>query len=272
MCVFIAEKKALWLELKVKESTSGHGSVPPEIYANKTAMSELYRILKKKPKIILNHYTKSTLKKLGEIEGGFRGFVLKNIVLFKPFVAAKLRSDPLVMSTLSNTITLTRINNPEGSTNQIAQETFADLDCRLLPGYSSKKFIADLNKNIKKKNTKIEIINQSKEADSSPLGDYYYKFADALKKVYPNSKVIPILFPAVTDNNHFRSHGIPTYGINPVCLSKDLLKTIHNVNERISVENVEDGIMVYYDFLESMSKNKPELASGKTEGSGNTVK
>lgn len=272
MCVSVAEKKALWLEIKVKEKTSGHGSVPPLVYANKTAMIELSHILKKKPKIVLNDYTISTMKELGDIEGGLRGFVLKNIVLFKPFVASKLRKDPLVMSTLSNTLTLTRIRNPEGSTNQIAQETFAELDCRLLPGYSTKKFIGKLDKKIRKKNTTIEIINQSHEADASPVGKYYYNLAEALKKVYPDCSVVPILFPAVTDNNHFRSHGIPTYGINPVCLNKDLLKTIHNVNERISVENLEDGIMVYYNVLDVMSRNRAELASGKPEASGGTVK
>ena len=273
MCVSVAEKKALWLEMKVKERTSGHGSVPPLIYANKTAMTELNKILRKKPKIILNHYTISTLKQLGEVEGGLRGFILKNAKLFKPLIAAKIRKNPLIMSTLSNTITLTRINNPAGgSTNQIAQETFADLDCRLLPGYSSKKFIDELNKKIKKKNTTISIINQSREAEASPEGEKYQLLVDALKKVYPNSSVVPILFPAVTDNNHFRSHGIPTYGINPVCLSMDLLKTIHNVNERISIANVEDGIMVYYNILREMSHNKAEIVSNEQGGENGVVK
>ncbi len=264
MCVSIAEKKALWLELKVKVNTSGHGSVPPLVYANKTAMIELNRILKGKPKIILNRYTVATLHELGNLEGGLRGFILKNIKIFKPFVAGNLRNDPLIMSTLSNTITLTQINNPQGSTNQIAQETFADLDCRLLPGYSTKKFMDNLNSKIKKKTSTLEIINQSREADASPLGPYYNQLAEALKKVYPESDVVPILFPAVTDNNHFRSHGIPTYGIAPVCLTKDLLKTVHNVNERISIENLEDGILVYYNILQEMSRNKMDLASRKT--------
>lgn len=273
MCVSVSEKKALWLEIKVKERSSGHGSVPPLIYANKTAMTELNKILKKKPKIVLNHYTMSTLKQLGDIEGGLRGFILKNARIFKPFIAARLRKNPLIMSTLSNTITLTRINNPAGgSTNQIAQETFADLDCRLLPGYSSKKFIDNLNKKIKKKNTTISIINQSREAEASPEGEYYMQLAEALEKVYPNSSVVPILFPAVTDNNYFRSHGIPTYGINPVCLSMDLLKTIHNVNERISIENLDDGITVYYNILREMSHNKAELVSTGQGGGNGSVK
>ena len=201
MCISIAEKKALWLELEVRDLTSGHGSVPPFVYANKTAMIELNRILGEKPKIILNDYTLQTLKSLGSVESGLRGYVFRHIKLFKPLVAGKLKKDPLVMSAVSNTITLTNINNPAGSTNQIAQQTTATLDCRLLPGYPAHKFLAEIRKKINHKNTTIEVINQSQEAQASPLNKYYYRLSDALKKVYPDCDVIPILFPAVTDNN-----------------------------------------------------------------------
>jgi acetylornithine deacetylase/succinyl-diaminopimelate desuccinylase-like protein len=263
MCVSIAEKKALWVELVVKDPSSGHGSVPPMMYSNKIALMELNRILGKKPKIILDDYNLASLKELGRIEGGIRGFVLKNARFFKPLIAAKLRKDPLVLSTLTNTITLTQIGNPSGATNQIAQETVAELDCRLLPGYSTQDFLNNLNKKIRHKNTTIRVINQSQEAPASPMNDHYRRLADALKNEYPDSEVVPVLFPAVTDNNQFRKHGVPTYGINPVCLSKDLLKTIHNINERIPVTAIDHGASVYYHLLESINGEVTDLLTHK---------
>ena len=52
----------------------------------------------------------------------------------------------------------------------------------------------------------------------------------------------------------------------------DLLKTIHNVNERISIANVEDGIMVYYNILKEMSHNKAEIVSNEQGGENGVVK
>jgi carboxypeptidase PM20D1 len=265
MTISVADKKALWLKLKVKESSSGHGSVPPLVYANKTAMRELDRILSAKPKIILNDYTRAMLHELAEIEGGLEGFVLKNITIFKPFIAGKLRKNPLILSAISNTITLTNINNPRGSANQIAQEAIADLDCRLLPGYSTERFLSEIKRKINHKNTTIEIKDQSQEAPASKINEYYLWMEKALKDVYPDCEILPVVFPAETDNNYFRNQGIPTYGINPVCMKKELLETIHNINERISIKNLEDGISVYLHLLNESNPHQLNILSQKSE-------
>ncbi|HLF33337.1 MAG TPA: M20/M25/M40 family metallo-hydrolase, partial [Cyclobacteriaceae bacterium] len=202
---------------------------------------------------------------LAGIEGGIRGFMLKNISVLKPFISGKLRKDPLVMSTLSNTVTLTNIFNPAGSANQIAQETTASLDCRLLPGFPVQKFLSKIRKSASNENATVRIIHQSQDAGPSELKDHYYRLSESLKKAYPECEIIPILFPATTDNNYFRKYDIPTYGINPVCFDKEILKTIHNEDERISIDNLEKGIMVYYDILQSALKDQMNLLTRKAD-------
>jgi acetylornithine deacetylase/succinyl-diaminopimelate desuccinylase-like protein len=60
---------------------------------------------------------------------------------------------------------------------------------------------------------------------------------------------VPALFPAYSDNTFFRNMGVPVYGINPVYLSLEELKSVHNFNERISIDELEKGRLVYLTFL-----------------------
>jgi acetylornithine deacetylase/succinyl-diaminopimelate desuccinylase-like protein len=61
-----------------------------------------------------------------------------------------------------------------------------------------------------------------------------------------------VLFPATTDNNYFRNAGVPVYGIIPAVLGEELMKAIHNYNERIPVESLVKGTEVYIRFLEKL--------------------
>jgi len=83
--------------------------------------------------------------------------------------------------------------------------------------------------------------------------DRYYTYMEmAINKVYPGSGVIPILAPASNDNNYFRSHNIPVYGILPVFMPVHLLETIHNVDERLPVEALENGVAVYRELINAI--------------------
>ena len=54
--------------------------------------------------------------------------------------------------------------------------------------------------------------------------------------------VVPSVIPGFTDSHYFRERGIGSYGFLPFVLSEDDERTVHGVNERISVENLRDGI------------------------------
>lgn len=67
---------------------------------------------------------------------------------------------------------------------------------------------------------------------------------------------MPILFPATNDNNYFRNKSIPTYGIIPVILSVEAMESVHNRNERISIENLKKGIKVFQEFIRKVNQAK----------------
>lgn len=246
-----AEKSSLWLRLEVKNKTHGHGSVPPDLYANKRLLKSLIDLLDQRKEIKFSKLSRKMFKDLGRLEGGFKGFVIKHINwdIFWPFVKKYFREGEIFSVLVSNTFVITEIGTiNHKASNQIATGAYAVLDCRLLPGTDIKKFIRRVQFAVGMK-VDISIISQSPNSMPSETTEAFEQIQQALEKVYPGSFSTPILFPASTDNNYFRLAGIPTYGIIPCVFSRPALEGIHGSNEFITLDNLKKGTQVYLEFL-----------------------
>lgn len=252
--ICVAAKRSLWLELTLNVMTSGHGSVPPVNYSTQQTINALERVL------TINRYrplqyTKPAIRmfrEVGEIEGGFRGFAFKNISFFSPLVAPQLKKHEAIYSIISNTITITCLYTTPGAPNVIPHQTKAILDCRLLPEVKTSDFLTKLKKWLMNDSIRIQILSEGIEAPSTVPDHFFYRLKNAIKKIYPDSEVISLIVPASNDNNFFRAKGIPTYGIFPAFLSAELMSSIHNVNERIPIQSIENGIKIYEDLIHSI--------------------
>ncbi len=243
-------KRRLFLKLTLNLTSSGHGSVPPKSYASKELVYAVNKLVQKKSIITYLESNRLMLRELGRLEGGIRGFALRNNRLFRPLITKSIKKDELIVSLFVNTITLTGINTPEGNTNQIPQSISAILDCRLLPTVKTEDFIADVLKTINNDNIELEILFEDVYADPTKICDNYFKIKRSIQKVYPTAKVIQVLIPASDDNTYFRAVGVPTYGILPVFLDMKYILTIHNTDERIPIQTLEEGIEVYYYLID----------------------
>ena len=250
--ISVNDKRAVWLSLNLHHETSGHGAVPPDQYANMLMINALNNIVSIRPPVKFNDETKEMLRALGKLEGGMKRCIMGSPGLFKPIIAASLRKDPLMLSAVTNTVTVTRVINPETEINQIPQDISALLDCRLLPETGTEDFLDHLRRKMGNNNIDIEIVEETSNAPTTERGEYYRMLADAIISTYEGAAVVPILFPATTDNNFFRAQGIPVLGTIPVCLTQDLLETIHNYNERIPVEALVKGTETYRRFIEKL--------------------
>ncbi len=63
-------------------------------------------------------------------------------------------------------------------------------------------------------------------------------------QLWPGVPVVPLLQPGATDGEFLNAAGIPTYGIEPLFLGRDL-GNIHGLNEYVSVQS----LMECRDFL-----------------------
>jgi len=248
--ISLSEKRALWLRLHLEHESSGHGSVPPPDYASKLMISSLNNLTGLRPEIRFDDMSKLMFRNLGKLEGGLAGFLISHPVLFKPLVAGGLRKNPLIASTVTNTVSITYLSTPECAINQIPQEITAYLDCRLLPGTSTPHFLSYLWQKLDNSQIELSVIEETQGSDPTVPDRFYSLLAESIEEVYPGAGVIPVLFPATSDNNYFRNAGVPVYGVIPVLISQQLLQTIHNYNERIPVEALYFGTEVYRRFLE----------------------
>jgi carboxypeptidase PM20D1 len=252
--ICVASKRTLWLELTLNVKASGHGSVPPVNYSIQQKINALERVITIN-RIRPLQYCEATermFKEVGALEGGVRGFAYKHIKLFSPFVGSKLKQNDAIYSVLSNTITITCLYTTPGAPNVIPNQTKAILDCRLLPDVKTEDFLKKMRIWLMNDSIKIKIISESIPAPTTVPDNFFYKMKKALKKVYADSEVISLIVPASDDNNFFRAKGIPTYGILPIFLDSDLMSSIHNVNERIPIESLENGVKVYENLIHSI--------------------
>ncbi|OFX53052.1 MAG: hypothetical protein A2046_06325 [Bacteroidetes bacterium GWA2_30_7] len=260
--ISVAEKKALWLKLEARNKTYGHGAAPPALYANKHLLRALIKLLDEKRLIKFGKVARQMFREVGKMEGGIKGFVIKHINwdVFWPLVKKYFEEGEIMHILVYNTFVITNIYNTDIVTNKIADKAYATLDCRLLPETNSKKFIKKIE-NVVGPKINVSVIAESPGAEPSEDKTIFFKNMEkALICEYPESKVVPILFPATTDNNYFRQHDIPVYGILPIVFDQELIESVHNINERIKIDDLYRGINVYSVFIQSMTnpEGKPK--------------
>lgn len=254
-CVSVSEKKALWLKLSLHINTSGHGSVPPPLYANKIMTKALNRLLERNEKLVFDETTVAFFKTIGRYEKGTRRLVLKHPRLFKACMKKALKEDPIILSILTNTVTITNINNALLTTNQIAPEVDVLLDCRLLPATDPGEFIEDIRRVLNTEEIRITVLKETPSAPVSERSFFYKQLQKSIEEVYKGSAVLPVLCPAHSDNNFLRRMGIPVYGLTPIQLTHAQLLSFHNNNEHITLSQLQTGTRVYEQLLKNLLEN-----------------
>lgn len=250
--VSVAEKKALWLKIEAHEKKSGHGAVPSELYANKRLLKALIKLLDEKRLIRFGKVSRKMFKELGKLEGGMSGFIIRKINwdILWPFVKKYFKEGELMHILVYNTFVITNLYNQELVTNKVADKAFAILDCRLLPETNSERFLRKIE-NVLGPKIDVTVLNESPGAEPSDYKSIYFENIEkAIIKNYKESSVVPILFPATTDNNYFRVKNIPTYGILPVIFDQELIETVHSYNERIKINDLYKGSAVFTTLID----------------------
>ncbi len=244
-----AQKRGVWFSVSFSNPESGHGSIPRRSYPARQIAIGSASLLSHKQPIILTKPVRDMLREVGKHERGLRKVALRNIGFFRHLIGNTLRADPITNALLTNTITLTGLNTSEASENQVAYSATATFDSRLLPGADMDEFLKSVSKHFNIEHNQITIIGMSPESGISETGVFYRALEDAVYEVFEDVAVAPILFPAHNDNTFFRKHDIPAYGLLPAILPVEIVESIHNVDERMPVNSLYDGINLYKALL-----------------------
>ena len=146
---------------------------------------------------------------------------------------------------------LTNTANPTGlesgkQHNVVPSTVTLKLDCRLLPGFTGRDFLAELE-HFSEEKFEVEIAREAYGYES-PYDTPLFKLIE--KRVLegdPGAIVVPNLTVGFTDAQYLQKLGTICYGFTPIKLPPELNfpKLYHGHNERIPVEGFKWGLDVF---------------------------
>ncbi len=248
---------------------SGHSSVPHDQNPINALSFALSRIAQYKPQhkvldVTAKYFDRmSLLEKTQEVADAMKKVSSRDLneqyLAVEKLTSGKDKESFKANAILRNTATPT-ITNAGIRFNVIPSTAEALVNVRLLPGEDLEKFIAELMKEIGRKDIKIlpEIPKEKREKDApeSPIDNPCFK---AVEKVADeiwgkDALTIPYMSTGATDSRDLRNIGINCYGILPFPLEMDDLARMHGNNERVGVEDFKKGVEFTYKLILAVAK------------------
>jgi len=254
-----AEKAAPGIRL-LAHGTPGHASMPH----NDNAVIKLANTLALlRERCLPIHFT-ATLREC--IEALVRTQPPEAAELFRAVIADESTTDAALSklpitddlrqemaAMVRNTLTPT-VLRAGSQNNVIPSEAEAELDGRILPGWTVPEFLAEVRQ-LLGADPAVEIEPLHRETISFEV-PFQSPLVDAMKAVVeandPGATVIPWLNPASTDAKYAASLGAKVYGFAPVLFegSGDGWQGVHGHDEHVSVRSMHWGTRVLYEVVE----------------------
>lgn len=257
-----AEKGILWFKVKAK-GKPGHGSVPG---VADNAILRINKVVEKlgnyRAKIMLVPTVAQFLSMMAEENKLMKQaltLLLQNPAVGDQILDKLAEKDKAMAEELRAMVRMTiapTIIRGGVKENIIPSECEAVFDCRILPGQSAAETLNEIKGLVKDADLdklEFEIIQSNEPSESSTDTPLYKLIIEVLKEFEPKSSTAPILLTGGTDSRFFRKMGATCYGFQPALSDipyGEILKMIHGVDERISIQNLVFGTSVLYHVLE----------------------
>lgn len=257
-----AEKGILWFKIKAK-GRPGHGSVPGTA---DNAILRMNRVVEKlgnyRAKMAVVPTVKQFLSQITKENKTVQQalmLLLQNPDMGDQILDMLAEKDKAMAEELRASLRMTiapTIIHGGIKENIIPSECEAVFDCRILPGQTPTEAmneIRSLLKDVGLENLEFDTIQANEPSESSANTQLYELIVAVLKKFEPTGSIAPILLTGGTDSRFFRKIGSICYGFQPMRADMpygEILKTVHGIDERISIENLVFGTSVLYDIVE----------------------
>lgn len=246
--VSVAQKVVAQFSLKAT-GKSGHGSIPHGDNAAEKLVRAIHKLLSYQTPMRLTPLVETYLNGIIQAEplDVRRAFETKGKKPERFLQAFSLH--PQIIAMLRDTYTLT-VLKAGNKVNIIPPQAEALFDCRLLPDTDPVDFFGRLQAMIADEGVVLEPLAPVEPSPPSPLENPLYQ---AIEKIAarkdPGVPVVPMLITGATDSRFFRSMGIPCYDFVPFRLKREDLSLVHNVDERLRVENFFFAIEFLYELI-----------------------
>jgi len=248
--IVISEKTGLPLTLTAR-SEPGHGSMPWPDTAPHRLIRALNRLLAaERPLSVLPEVREyfSRLATVLPVHAGV-GYGDLERSLTDPAFRTRFLTNRLYAAMVRTTFAVTMLKGSEKG-NVIPPEASAGIDCRMLAGDDPQEIVTWIRRVIDDDQVEVTIEGEPKAPNLSPPDTELYKaLADALRRRAPGTVVAPEILVAFTDNWVFRRCGLHGYGWSPFVMDEGEWHRVHGNDERLSLENIREGVRCYVDML-----------------------
>jgi acetylornithine deacetylase/succinyl-diaminopimelate desuccinylase-like protein len=243
------EKTPAWLRLTAT-GTPGHGSVPRPNSAVNKLVAALEKLRTWQPPLEVTPPIEQALASQAPFASQPWSGRLANIREFiaRPEARAELAKTPGILALLTNTVSITML---EGSkkVNVIPPVATAEIDCRLLPGWTVDRWIGEVRRIIGDESIKIDVVLNHPWSNSSLDTPLYRAIVAAVKKLEPQAGVAQSISTGFTDSHLFRERGIASYGFGPFAMSDEISVLAHGNDERIPVAAFQNGVRLMWEVV-----------------------
>lgn len=256
MGIQTAERGVCWIRVSA-EGAPGHGSIDRPDGATRRLVRGLAKleILPRRLEVVPE--ADALFQTIAETETGLRAWALRNLKqpLLLPLLGPQVvKAQPTLAPMLANTLNITVLQAGE-KVNVMPGSAAAEIDIRMLPGYTVAQMIDWVRQTLDDPGLTIELIH-GRDGNRSPAsGPLFEALRDATLAEYPDIRVTHVITPGGgTDSAFFRERGIASYGLMPIVASAEQLATMHGDDEHITLDQLGRGTRTVVRAIEQASR------------------
>ena len=237
-----AEKTYATWEITVR-NPGGHSSRPRDDNAIYELADVIKAIEAHRFPVMWSEMTLSYFQNIGEQLGGELGETMVRFA-YNPddeHAAEQLRTEPSYVGSTRTTcvVTMLRAGHAE---NALPQSATATVNCRIFPGVKAADIQAELEAVVANTGAEFELLAEATESPISELrADVVAAVGKAVHSRHPDLRIIAYMSSGGTDAMHFRSAGIPTWGVGSIFMNPDEMYA-HGLNERVPIKAFDEAL------------------------------
>jgi len=250
--VSIAEKGVLWIEV-VAHGEPGHGSTPKPDEAPTRLIRAIEKIEQRRVQPEYHTAFYDLLYHIGMTRKGLEKAVMTHPAAVRALLEGRLLANPATAAMLADTVHLTGFDGAQ-EPNVVPSSVRAIFDCRVLPGEDPARVIDELRELVDHDpHISFEVITSKTGNENSWDDPLYASLTHHAAGGRDDAVAGPIVSVGFTDSIYFRERGTRAYGLIPFEITTEELATMHGHCERVSTDNVREGLRILYSTVVDVS-------------------
>ena len=249
----VAEKGFATLRLLAK-GAGGHSSTPPRHTATVAIARAVVRVDEHPMPVSIGGVTGSFFQWLAPEMPLWLRIPLANLDVFARPLDWAAGGQPAINALLRTTTAVTMLSGSPKE-NVLPVEATAAVNFRILPGDTAQGVLERTQQVIDDPAIEVDFLREPREPSpvSPSDGPAFALLQRTVGELFPTAIVAPALVVGGTDARHYAPIADAIYRFAPFRFGADDIKLPHGIDERLSVDNLADGIRFYARLIENAS-------------------